>query len=116
MANIVFWAVKNVYEDNNVRSLPNKPKVAVVFSGAAVKLISTNHDAFNDSDKEALVEFAKMIQQMKNDGVELEVCDYAIKVVGIDPSTILVEVNHVGNGFISLVGYQAQGYSLVKIN
>jgi intracellular sulfur oxidation DsrE/DsrF family protein len=116
MANIVFWAVKNVYDDESVRSLPERPRVAVVFHGAAVKLISTNHVGFNESDKEALNEFVNMIRQMKKDGVKIEVCDYAIKVMGVDPASILPEVDHVGNGFISVLGYQAQGYSLVTID
>ena len=114
-ANTVFWAVKNVYEDENVRALPERPQVAVVFRGAAVKLISTNRDGFDDSDQEALNEFANLIRQMKKDGAKIEVCGYAVKVLGVDPSTILPEVDHVGNGFISIVGYQAQGYSAVTI-
>ena len=116
MANIVFWAVKNVYEDENVRALSKPPQVAVVFHGPAVKLISTNHKDFKDSDKGALDEFANMIRQMKKDGVKLEVCLYALKVLGVDPATILPEVDIVGNGFISVVGYQAQGYSVVTID
>jgi hypothetical protein len=43
---------------------------------------------------------------MKKDGVRFEVCDYALKANGVDPTTILPEVNHVGNGFISIAGYQ----------
>lgn len=115
-ANVVFWAVRNVYDDKSVSSLPERPQIAVVFSGAAVKLISTNQDGFNDAEKKALNEFADMVRQMKNEGVKLEVCDYAIKVVGVDPATILPEIDHVGNGFISIAGYQAKGYSLLKIN
>lgn len=116
MANIVFWAVKNVYEDESVKSLPEQPRISVVFHGPAVKLISTNQEGFSDKDKEALNTFASMIRQMKKDGAKIEVCDYAIKVLGVDPATILPEVDHVGNGFISVVGYQAQGYALVTIN
>ena len=116
IANIVFWAVKNVYEDESVRALSKPPQVVVVFHGPAVKLISTNHKDFKDSDKEALDEFANMIRQMKKDGVKLEVCLYAVKVLGVDPATILPEVDKVGNGFISVVGYQAQGYSVVTID
>ena len=116
MANIVFWAVKNVYEDKSVRALSKPPQVAVVFHGPAVKLISTNHKDFKDSDKKALDEFANMIRQMKKDGVKLEVCLYALKVLGVDPATIIPEVDKVGNGFISVVGYQAQGYSVVTID
>jgi len=116
MANIVFWAVKNVYEDESVRALSKPPQVTVMFHGPAVKLISTNQKDFKDSDKEALDEFANMIRQMKKDGVKLEVCLYALKVLGVDPATIMPEVDKVGNGFISVVGYQAQGYSVVTID
>ena len=48
--------------------------------------------------------------------LRIEVCDYALKVMGVDPATILPEVDHVGNGFISIAGYQAQGYSTITIN
>ena len=116
MANIVFWAVKNVYKDESVRALSKPPQVAVVFHGPAVKLISTNHKDLKDSDKGALDEFANMIRQMKKDGVKLEVCLYALKVLGVDPATIIPEVDIVGNGFISVVGYQAQGYSVITID
>ena len=116
IANIVFWAVNNVNEDGSVRSLPNPPQVAVVFHGPAVKMISTDRSGFKDSDNEALDKFAKMIRQMKKDGVTFEVCDYALKVLKVDPETILPEVDRVPNGFISIAGYQAQGYSVITIN
>jgi uncharacterized protein len=31
----------------------------------------------------------------------------------IDPDSILPEINQVGNGWISVIGYQQQGYALV---
>jgi uncharacterized protein len=40
-APVVFWAVRNVYEDQSVRGLPEPPQIAVVFHGPAVKLISS---------------------------------------------------------------------------
>ncbi len=116
IANIVFWAVKNVYDDQSVRSLPEPPQVAVVFHGQAVKMISTDRKGFKASDNKALEEFANMIRKMKKDGVKLEVCNYALKVLGVDPASVLPEVDNVGNGFISIAGYQAQGYSVVTIN
>ena len=115
-ANIVFWAVKNVYDDQSVRALPESPQIAVVFHGPAVKMISTERKDFKPSDNDALDEFAIMISQMKKDGVRFEVCDYALKVNGVDPNTVLPEVDHVGNGFISIAGYQAKGYSVITIN
>jgi len=115
-ANIVFWAVKNVNDDQSVRSLAVPPRVAVVFHGPAVKMISTDRNGFEASDNEALDKFANTIRKMKANGVRFEVCDYALKVMGVDPSTVLPEVDHVPNGFISIAGYQAQGYSLITVN
>jgi uncharacterized protein len=116
MANIVFGAVKGVYTDKNTQALSRPPKIAVVFHGPAVKLISTNREGFRAADYKALDAFADTIRQMKKDGVKLEVCDYALKVLGVDPASILPEVDHVGNGFISVIGFQAQGYSYVTID
>ena len=114
-ANVVFWAVRNVYDDENVRALPEPPQIAIVFHGEAVKLISSDRKGISDSDKAAVNEFTDMVRQMKQEGVKLEICLYAAKVLDIDPATIMPEVDHVGNGFVSVVGYQAQGYSVVTI-
>jgi len=116
VANVVFWAIRNVHDDKSTRALSEPPQVAVVFHGPAVKMISTDRNGFKDSDNEALDQFANTIREMKNNGVRLEVCDYALKVMGVDPATVLPEVDHVGNGFISIAGYQAQGYSTITIN
>lgn len=115
MANVVFGAVTGVYTDKNVTALPNPPETAIVFHGPAVNLISTSREGLEVSDIEALDTFAATIRKMKEDGVKLEVCDYALEVMGVDPALILPEVDHVGNGFISIAGYQARGYSLISI-
>ena len=115
MSNLIFWAVTNVYEDSTTNSLPEKPQVAIVFNGPAVKLISEDRSNFAGKDFEELDKFEEMIRQLKKDGVKLEVCLYAAKVVGVDPATIMPEIDRVGNGFISTIGYQAQGYSVVRV-
>lgn len=113
MSNSLFWAVRNVYQDESVRALPEPPRVVIVFRGGSVKLISTDRRSFNESDKADLDKFADTIRQLKKDGVRMEVCLYAAKSLGVDPATIMPEVNHVENGFVSVLGYQAQGYAVV---
>jgi intracellular sulfur oxidation DsrE/DsrF family protein len=115
VANVLFWAVKNVYEDQATTSLREKPQMAIVFHGPAVKLISTDRSNFKKEDLEEIDKFQTMVRQMKKDGVKFEVCLYAAKVMKVDPATILPEIDRVGNGFISVVGYQAQGYSVVTV-
>jgi hypothetical protein len=38
-----------------------------------------------------------------------------VKVFGVEPTSILAEIEQVGNGWISEIGYQARGYSLVPV-
>jgi len=115
VANLVFWAVRDVYQNESVRALPNPPRTVVVFHGLAVKLISSDRTGFKPEEVAEVDKFADMIQQMKKDGVTFEICDYAAKVMGVDPTTIMPEIDHVDNGFVSVAGYQAQGYSVVRI-
>lgn len=112
---LVFWAVRNSYDADVVKALPEKPEIAVVFHGPVVKLITSNREGFSKEEAAALDEFAEMIRQMKAEGVTFEVCLYAAKVLGVDPATIYPEIDRVGNGFISVIGYQEQGYGVVRI-
>ncbi len=115
VANIVFWAVKNAYEAAEVKGLAKAPNIAVVFHGPAVKLISSSRDPFNAAEWAEVEKFQATLRQMKKDGVKLEVCLYAAKVMGVDKATILPEIDQVENGFVSVIGYQMQGYAVVRI-
>lgn len=48
-------------------------------------------------------------------GVKQEICAVATRVFGIENDTVLSDLTLVGDGFISLIGYQAQGYHLVPV-
>jgi intracellular sulfur oxidation DsrE/DsrF family protein len=115
MSNIILGAVKGVYEDEATASLPEKTQLVILFQGPAVMLITKDRSNFPEKDFAELDKLHELIRQLKKDGVKLEVCLYAANVVGVDPSTILPEIDQVGNGFISTIGYQAQGYSLVRV-
>lgn len=115
MSNIILGAVKAMYEDEAVTSLPEKPQLVILFQGPAVTLISTDRSNFAGKDFGELDTFHELIRQLKKAGVRFEVCLYAANVVGIDPATILPEIDQVNNGFISTIGYQAQGYALVRV-
>jgi len=115
VANVVFWAVKNAYQVPEVAALAGKPKVAVVFHGPAVKLLSSDLSHFDAAQRTETETFQRTLRQMKKDGVVMEICLYAAKVMGVDQATIIPEIDRVGNGFVSVAGYQLQGYALVVI-
>ena len=91
------------------------PDFVLIFIGPSVKLVSTDRKSFAPEDQQALDEIAGTISQMSTDGIRLELCLVSAKVFGVDPSTVLKEIKTVGNGWVSEIGYQAQGYSLVPV-
>lgn len=115
IANLVFWAVKNAYEADEVKSLSGDSDTVIVFHGPVVKLLSSDRSPFNSAEWVEVEKFQTTLRQMKKDGVTLEVCLYAAKVLGVDKDTILPEIDHVDNGFVSVVGYQMQDYAVVRI-
>ncbi len=48
-------------------------------------------------------------------GVRQEVCAIATRVMGVDNASLHEGLTVVADGFISLIGYQTQGYRLVPI-
>ncbi|WP_158414066.1 DsrE family protein [Geoalkalibacter subterraneus] len=95
-------------------SLPNFPKAVIVFHDEAVKFLSTDRKGSKE-ENDTLDKIAETIRQAKKDGVKMEVCMYAVKIFGVDPDTIMPEIEKVENGWISVSGYQAQGYSLITV-
>jgi len=105
--------ILQTYRDGNIRGVTGQPEFAVVFIGPAVKLISTDTKGFPPENQEHIANIARIVTEMAREGFKLEICGYAARLLGVDPATILPEIKQVENGWISLIGYQAQGYALV---
>jgi intracellular sulfur oxidation DsrE/DsrF family protein len=91
------------------------PVFVVVFMGSSVKLISTDQRGFKAEEQKSLKKIADIISGMSKAGIRVEVCLFAAKVFGVEPASILPEIQRVGNGWISEIGYQTRGYSLVPV-
>ncbi|UCE04690.1 MAG: DsrE family protein [bacterium] len=85
----------------------------VMFSGPSVKLISKDREGFSAEENKLLDEISSAISEMSKDGIKLEVCLVAARVFGVDQASILEDIKHVENGWLSIVDYQANGYYLV---
>jgi intracellular sulfur oxidation DsrE/DsrF family protein len=99
----------------DLAELKKNPAFVVVFMGPAVKLISKNREGLAPEDQKSVDELAKIIAAMSKDGIKFEVCVAAARAFKVDPASILSEIMKVENGWISEIGYQAQGYSLVPV-
>ena len=91
------------------------PDLVIAFRGPTVRLINTETWSFTEEDQEILKRVSALISTLKKQGVRFEACSVATGLFKVDNATILPEIKVVGNTFISLIGYQAQGYSLVPI-
>ena len=107
--------ILQTFKDENIAGVTDKPDFALVFIGPSVKLISTQTEGFSEEEIESLTKIANTIKEMAKAGIKLEVCLVAVHVMGVDPATILPEITQVGNGYITVIGYQAKGYSLVPV-
>jgi len=107
--------IHDTYKDQGIRAVSKKPTFVVTFMGPSVKLLSKDRRGFSAEDQTLMDEIAQTVQAMAKDGIKLEICDFASKLFGMDPASILPEIKHVPNGWVSVIGYQARGYSLVPV-
>ena len=93
-----------------------EPDFVLVYIGPSVKYLSTSPSA--EVEKSAggvLLEIESNVEALAGLGVRQEICAVATRVFGIDDKSVLPGLTLVGDGFISLIGYQAQGYHLVPV-
>lgn len=103
------------YMDQSVRKKDQSPDFAVVFMGQSVVFLSRDREGFSPAEKEILKKMDKLLVKMAEAGITLEVCKVAAGGHNVDIDSIIPQIEPVPNGWISSIGYQAKGYSLVPI-
>ena len=89
-----------------------KPDFIITMRGAAVSIVSKDSE-FNSADQEQLLQ-AK-IAALKQLGVYFEACNVAADLFAVAKEDLFPGVVLVGNTFVSLIGYQSQGYALIPL-
>jgi uncharacterized protein len=100
-----FDLIHSMLRDSSMIRDGTRPEIVVVFIGPSVKLISTEGDQFPKINQK--------ISDMNADGVKFEICLTTAHALDIPPESILPGIVQVGNGWISLIGYQHQGYAMI---
>lgn len=92
-----------------------KPHFILAFRGPATKLVQTDQEKIKPEDRAMAAKIAARIKEMsKAPGVEgLEQCAVASRTQETKTELVLPEIRVVGNGFISLMAYQAKGYAYI---
>lgn len=92
-----------------------EPDVILAFRGLSVKLISKDREQMELEDFEHLDKISAQIADLIAQGVKVEACSVATRLFKVDNDTLLDGIKPVGNTFVSLTGYQAQGYANIPI-
>lgn len=93
-----------------------KPDFIIVFVGPTVKFLTTAPESeLAGKHGDALKAIAASIRDLKRLGVKMEICVIANDFFKVPNDKILPDLSLVGNGFISLIGYQGKGYGLVPV-
>lgn len=93
-----------------------EPDFILVYIGPSVKYLSNAPSS--ETEEEAggiLLEIESNVEALAELGIKQEICAVATRVFGIENKTVFPDLTLVGDGFISLIGYQTQGYHLVPI-
>lgn len=114
-ASVLLDAIHDTFKGKDIAAVTKKPEFVIVFLGPAVKLITNVREGVPTEDQEILDAIAGRISEMAKDGIRLEICLFAARMFNVDPDTVLPEIKHTENGMISLIGYQAKGFSLVPL-
>lgn len=93
-----------------------EPEMVFTFRGPSVRLISTKRDEVPLDEEEHYDGVAEEIKALlARPNVRMEACSVATRLFGVDGATLVPGVEHVGNTFISQIGYQAKGYATILI-
>lgn len=112
--NIYLEVIQGTYKGMKQQGV--EPDFVLVYIGPSVKYLSTSPSAeIEKSAAGVLLEIESNVEALAELGVRQEICAVATRVFGIDEESVLPGLTLVGDGFISLIGYQAQGYHLVPV-
>lgn len=93
-----------------------KPDFVIVYIGPTVRFLTTAPDGELELEQgDALMAIATQVKELHRLGVRQEICAIATKIFKVPNETILPGLSLVGDGFISLIGWQTQGYKLVPL-
>lgn len=104
--------IGETFKDRSIRAVTTHPDFVVTFGGQSVKLLAKDTKGFSPEEQKTINEMKSKISALAKEGIKFEYCTYAADLFGVEPVD-LPGIHVVDNGWVSLIIYQAQGYSLV---
>ncbi|PLX91318.1 MAG: hypothetical protein C0619_07580 [Desulfuromonas sp.] len=92
------------------------PEVVVAFRGGATFFLTEPDKYLPPDDLPHKLNIQKQVRRLRNLGYRLEQCAVAVRQLNIAPADIIEDVPLVGNGYVSLIGYQNRGFAFVPMD
>ncbi len=105
--------IKQTHDDLKKQKI--NPDMVLAFRGLAVTLIQKGEEKATGEQKQMSDQIKSQIEQLQSMGVKMEVCSVATGLFQVPDERILNNMKIVGNTFVSLMGYQHQGYAIIPI-
>ncbi len=90
--------------------------VVIGFRGGASRFITKDDHYVLDEETGNKKKIQEWVSRFANEGIKLEQCSIAAELLDIAYDDFLPEITIVENGYISLIGYQNQGYAVVPMD
>lgn len=105
--------VEKTYQQ--LKAAGTAPKFILAFRGKASNFLTIDDTYIDQEDREIKQKIETLLKHLSQQGFTLEQCSIAARLAKIDTSNFLPYIKVVANGYISLIGYQNQGYALVPM-
>jgi intracellular sulfur oxidation DsrE/DsrF family protein len=90
------------------------PDLVIVFIGPTVQFLSTQAGE-EVADPATLMRIESEVARLAELGVRLQVCTVATAFFGVDNDSLFDGLELTGDGFVAMIGWQAQGYHPVTL-
>jgi len=109
---IYLTLIGDTYKDRTIQAVTTRPDFVVNLGGESVKLLAKDTQDYSPEEQKTINEIKDKISTLAKEGIKFEYCTYAGNLFGVEPGNV-PGINVVDNGWVSLIAYQASGYSLV---
>jgi len=100
---------------DNIEEHGVRTDVVVAVRGGASKFMTMTDALVDYEDTKIKADIFNLTSKLAKRGVKLEQCAVALRILKIDPKEIHPKFEVVDNGYVSLIGYQNQGYALLPM-
>ena len=108
LALVYLKLIGDTYKDRQFKSKGTHPEFVV----KSVKLLAKDPKGYSPQELKTIDEVKNKITALAGEGIKFDYCLYGGNLFGVTPATI-PGVGVVDNGWVSLVNYQAHGYSII---